>query len=145
MIVLLPAGATAIARAIFLIAPTELAPIPKLAPRAPSAPPQAYPIAWRTCAPTLALQILNAPPQHLTVKTVRARRQNPAPQIPTAPAQFLIVAMVFARPQRLVLPILIVPQVTNPIAFLASAITCCIRHLLLSIPAVTEAYLRWQL
>ena len=79
-----------IAQAIFLIAPTELAPIPKLAPPAPNAPPQAYPIAWRTCAPTLAPQILNAPPPHLTATAAFAALLSPAQPIPTAPAQSLI-------------------------------------------------------
>ena len=87
-------AATAIAPAIFLIAPTALAPPPNPAPPVLNAPPPVCPIAWKTCAPTPAPQTLNAPAAHLTVTAALAEQPNPAPQTPTAPAQFLIVIAV---------------------------------------------------
>ena len=111
-------AATATARVIFLIAPTALAPQPKLAPPAPSAPPQVYPIAWRTCAPTPAPQILNAPPPHLIVKAVLAEQPNPALSTPTAPAQFLIATVALVGR---IAPQIRSAQVINPIVALAHA------------------------
>ena len=106
-------AAITIAPAIFLIAPTGLAPLPKPAQLARSAPPQVCPIVWKTCAPTLAPQILNAPPPHLIVKAAHVRQPNPALSTPTAPAQFLIVTAASARR---IAPQIRSAQVINPIA-----------------------------